>query len=75
MGCIMAELNGDHERLSPREREVAHLVTRGLSNKEVAHRLQVSEGTVKVHLHSVFQKLGAKNRYSLIMANLPKRAI
>jgi DNA-binding NarL/FixJ family response regulator len=66
----------DHERsLSPREREVAQLVGRGLSNKEVARRLQLSEGTVKLHLHSVFQKLGAKNRYSLILANLRERPV
>jgi DNA-binding NarL/FixJ family response regulator len=41
----------------------------------VARQLQLSEGTVKLHLHSVFQKLGAKNRYSLILANLPKRVV
>ena len=71
MSCIMThvDLNGGRERaLSPREREVAQLVVRGLSNKEVARRLQLSEGTVKLHLHSVFQKLGAKNRYSLILS-------
>jgi two-component system, NarL family, nitrate/nitrite response regulator NarL len=53
--------------LSPREREVAHLVVRGLSNKEVARTLSVREGTVKIHLHNIFQKLGAKNRYGLIL--------
>jgi two-component system nitrate/nitrite response regulator NarL len=51
--------------LSPREREVALLVARGLSNKEVARELGVCDGTVKIHLHS--QKLGAKNRYNLIV--------
>lgn len=52
--------------LSPREREVAILIARGLSNKEVARELGVSDGTVKIHVHSIFQKLGAKSRYSLI---------
>ncbi len=52
--------------LSPREREVATLVARGLSNKEVARELGLSSGTVKIHLHNIFQKLGAKSRYGLI---------
>ena len=52
--------------LSPREREVAQLVARGLSNKEVARELGLSDGTVKIHIHSIFQKLGAKSRYWLI---------
>lgn len=53
--------------LSPREREVAHLVAGGLSNKEVARELRLSEGTVKIHLHHILRKLGAKSRYSLIV--------
>jgi len=53
--------------LSSREREVALLVARGLKNKEVARELGLSEGTVKVHVHSIFQKLGAKSRYNLIV--------
>jgi len=53
--------------LSPREREVVRLVAAGLSNKEVARKLSLAEGTVKLHLHKIFQKLGAKNRYSLIL--------
>ena len=69
--------------LSPREREVATLVARGLSNKEVARELGLSSGTVKIHLHSIFQKLGAKSRYRLIgqaispdkTASLPTAAI
>ena len=44
--------------LSPREGEVALLVARGLSNKEVARELGLGEGTVKAHVHSILQKLG-----------------
>jgi two-component system, NarL family, nitrate/nitrite response regulator NarL len=62
-------LSGERSQgLSPREREVASLVARGLSNKEVARQLGLSNGTVKIHLHRVFQKLGAKSRYRLIVA-------
>jgi two-component system, NarL family, nitrate/nitrite response regulator NarL len=55
------------ENLSPREGEVALLVARGLSNKAVAHELGISDGTVKIHMHSIFQKLGTKSRYSLVV--------
>ena len=53
--------------LSNREFKVALLVARGFSNKKVAHELSLSDGTVKVYLTSIFQKLGAKRRYDLIV--------
>jgi two-component system, NarL family, nitrate/nitrite response regulator NarL len=59
--------------LSPREREVAMLVSNGLSNKAIARQLGLSCGTVKIHIHSIFQKLGAKSRYSLIGHGHPLR--
>ena len=67
-GSIELVLGGEWSKvLTPRERQVAFLVTRGLSNKDVARELGLSEGTVKIHLHNVFQKLGAKNRYGLVV--------
>jgi DNA-binding NarL/FixJ family response regulator len=53
--------------LSPRECQIALLVASGLSNKEVARELGLSDGTVKINLHKVFRKLGAKSRYHLII--------
>jgi DNA-binding CsgD family transcriptional regulator len=53
--------------LSPRELDVALLVARGLPNKAVARALRVAEGTVKIHLYSVFRKLGATNRSALLL--------
>lgn len=50
------------ELLTRREKEVARLIADGLSNKEVAGRLAMSEGTVKIHLHSIYSKLGVDNR-------------
>ena len=38
------------------------LVAEGLSNKEIARRLEISDGTVKVHLHCIYEKLGIRNR-------------
>jgi two-component system nitrate/nitrite response regulator NarP len=52
--------------LSPREREVAVLVARGLANKEIARELGLSHGTVKLHVHHIFLKLGARKRHMLI---------
>ena len=51
--------------LTEREREVMLLVVDGLSNKEVARRLNISEGTVKVFLHSIYQKVSVNNRTAL----------
>jgi two-component system nitrate/nitrite response regulator NarL len=51
--------------LTQREREVMLLVADGLSNKEVGRRLNVSEGTVKVHLNSIYQKVAVHNRTAL----------
>jgi DNA-binding CsgD family transcriptional regulator len=48
--------------LTPREREVFDLVRQGLSNREIARSLWISESTVKVHIRHVFEKLGAKSR-------------
>ena len=55
------------EALSARERAVASLAQRGLRNKEIADELGLTEGTVKVHLHKVFEKLGVRGRTELIL--------
>jgi two-component system, NarL family, response regulator YdfI len=48
--------------LSERELEVMDLLTEGLSNKLIAHRLNISEHTVKTHVASILAKLGASSR-------------
>jgi two-component system nitrate/nitrite response regulator NarP len=55
------------EQLSVRERGIVALVQRGLRNKEVAEELGLTEGTVKVHLHKIFEKLGIQSRTELIL--------
>lgn len=50
------------ERLSERELEVLELIAEGLSNKLIAHRLNISEHTVKTHVASIFSKLGSSSR-------------
>ena len=51
--------------LSRREREVMLLIGENLSNRETGQRLHLSEGTVKLHLHSIYHKLGLRNRTAL----------
>ncbi|AZN98372.1 response regulator transcription factor [Mesorhizobium sp. M9A.F.Ca.ET.002.03.1.2] len=55
-------------RLTGREAEVASLVARGLRNKSIATQLHVSEGTVKMHLHHVYEKLHLGSRAELAWA-------
>jgi DNA-binding NarL/FixJ family response regulator len=67
-------LNEENERprvalssqtLTKREVEVARLVVQGLPNKRVAVRLGVEVGTVKIHLHNIYQKLQISGRIRL----------
>lgn len=52
--------------LTTREMEIVQLVLSGESNKNLAFRLKVSEGTAKVHLHNIFRKLGVGSRSELL---------
>ena len=56
---------GPRPALAPREREIIRFVRRGLRNREIAKELGVTEGTVKVYLHAVFEKLGVTSRTEL----------
>ena len=53
------------EVLTPREIDIVKMVAQGLGNREIAEKLFISEGTVKTHLHSVYEKLGLKGRVQL----------
>lgn len=66
-------LNGDAASadplhgLSKRERAVVGLLLQGLRNREIASELGIGEGTIKVHLHNIFDKLGVGNRMELAL--------
>jgi two-component system NarL family response regulator len=69
----MAE-NVMHEHLSPREMDVLELITGGLSNKEIAAKLEITEFTVKFHVKSILGKLGVRDR-THALAEAIKRGI
>lgn len=52
--------------LTPRELEIVRLAASGLRNKEIASRLTISEGTVKIHLHRSYEKLHVDSRIALL---------
>ncbi len=52
--------------LTDRERQIVRLVSEGLSNKEIGRRLKITDGTVKAHLHHIFEMLQVSNRTALV---------
>lgn len=59
--------------LTDREREIMRLVSEGLSNKAIARQLNISQGTIKVHLHHIYQKLEINNRTVLAALAISQR--
>src|SRR5262249_31758449 len=55
----------DDSGLSAREVEIVQMVAAGLRNKQIAFRCAISEGTVKLHLHHIYRKLGVDGRMAL----------
>jgi len=60
--------------LTPRERSVARLVGEGLPNKRIASQLTITEGTAKMHLHSIYRKLRVRGRMEL-MRQMQERGV
>jgi DNA-binding NarL/FixJ family response regulator len=58
-------------RLSPREREVFHLLRQGKPNKVIASDLSVAENTVKVHVRNILKKMKARSRMEVLVAKPP----
>lgn len=65
-----AELEPGEEELTPRETEVLRMMTAGLSNREIASTLGISEHTVKFHITSIFGKLGTTSRTEAVTEGL-----
>jgi DNA-binding NarL/FixJ family response regulator len=62
------------EKLTPRELEIACMIAKGMHNKAVADKLSITEGTAKLHLHHVYQKLNVDGRMGL-MRHLRSRGL
>ena len=52
--------------LTPREIEVVRMVAKGLTNKEIAGQLCIADGTVKIHLHNIYEKVKINRRAELV---------
>jgi len=63
------------EVLSKRETEIVKMVATGMRNKEIAIKLSIGEGTVKTHLHTIYDKLGVHGRVELAMYALERGII
>jgi DNA-binding NarL/FixJ family response regulator len=63
------------EPLTPREREVLHLLAQGLPSKTIASRLRLSEHTIKFHIGSIMTKLGAASRTEAVTLALRRGLI
>jgi DNA-binding NarL/FixJ family response regulator len=61
--------------LTPREREIVTWLRQGLRNKQIAAQMNITEGTVKIYLFRLFQKLGVRNRFELASCGLPENLV
>ena len=61
----MAKPRARSHDLTTRERQIILVLSDGITNKEIGRRLRLAEGTVKVHLHHIYRKLGIANRTAL----------
>jgi DNA-binding NarL/FixJ family response regulator len=64
----VAPRRADEGRLTVREEEIFDLIGRGLTNKEVARELDISDHTVKTHLHRIYVKLQQSGRYKALLS-------
>jgi DNA-binding NarL/FixJ family response regulator len=64
-GQHLSEKRAELSLLTPRERDLVRLVAIGRTNKDIAHELELTEGTVKVHLNNIFRKLKLSSRTDL----------
>jgi DNA-binding NarL/FixJ family response regulator len=64
---VMTSTRRTARQLTPRESEIARLAVLGVSTRDIADRLAVKQGTVKIHLHSIYDKLSVGGRLGLVL--------
>lgn len=69
--CPQSASSHDERVLTTREREILSLIGAGLSNKEIGRALNISDQTVKTHLHHIYVKLNRSGRYKAFAATPP----
>lgn len=62
-----AEVREAAEALTRRELDIVRMVARGLRNRAIADQLSITEGTVKIHLHNIYQKVDVSGRLELAL--------
>lgn len=67
---FQAEAPENVPALTPRQREILLLMAHGMQNKDIANQLGMLEGTVKVHVKSILQKLGVNNRTHAVVTGI-----
>lgn len=67
--------HGMRSNLTPRELQVTDLVEQGLKNRDIAQRLGIRPGTVKIHLKHIFEKTGIRGRYGLALSGLKEKGL
>jgi NarL family two-component system response regulator YdfI len=67
---LLSPVEPQLDALTPREREALDMLAEGLSNKEIAWRMKISEHTVKFHVASIFAKLGVSTRTEAVMQGI-----
>ena len=70
IGFGAGNLRGRSVSLTPREREIVTHLRRGIRNKQIADEMGITEGTVKIYLFRLFQKMGVKTRFELARCGL-----
>jgi two-component system nitrate/nitrite response regulator NarL len=68
LSIVLAPQRTNQDSLTSREQQIVEGVVRGLRNKEIAREMKLREGTVKMHLHRVFDKLKLESRTQLVLA-------
>jgi DNA-binding NarL/FixJ family response regulator len=80
VSAVLRRVRGDLSdtataRLTPREQQVLQLLAQGLANKQIAAQLRIAERTVKFHVSTVFEKLGATNRTDAVARAIQAKLI
>jgi two-component system nitrate/nitrite response regulator NarL len=68
LSLVFAQERTSQDSITSREWQIVEGVVRGLRNKEIAREMNIREGTVKIHLHHIFDKLELKSRTQLVLA-------